>query len=121
VLVVEDEIVVRSIVADCLRQAGYTVIEASNAAEAIAIFRTGRTIDLVFSDVEMPGPDRMDGIGLAPWISQHRPGIEVILTSGYGHDADAVGATAFLAKPYRPTEAILRIRSLLEDAERTEQ
>jgi CheY-like chemotaxis protein len=114
VLVVEDEILVRSLVAEFLRQAGYTVIEASNAAEAVAIFGTGRTIDLVFSDVEMPGPNPMDGVGLALWISQHLPGVDVILTSGYRHDAQAVGAKVFLPKPYRLADVGLRIRALLE-------
>lgn len=118
VLVVEDEILVRSVVAEFLRGAGYTVIEASNAAEAVAIFRTGRTIDLVFSDVEMPGPDPMDGVGLALWISQHRPGVDVILTSGKRHDVHAEGAKAFLSKPYRLTEVIVRISAILEDRQR---
>jgi CheY-like chemotaxis protein len=120
VLVVEDEILVRGVVAEFLRGAGYTVIEARNAAEAVALFRIGRTIDLVFSDVEMPGPDSMDGVGLARWISQHRPGVDVILTSGKRHDAHAEGAKAFLSKPYRPTEVIVRISAILEDRQRAE-
>ena len=115
VLVVEDEILVRSMVAEFLRQAGYTVVEASNAAEAVEIFRTGITINLVFSDITMPGPDAMDGIGLARWIVQHRPAVDVILTSGDRDDAHAVEAAGFLRKPYRLTEAICRIRALLEN------
>jgi CheY-like chemotaxis protein len=58
VLIVEDETVLRGIVAEHLCQAGFTVIEATNAAEAVGIFGTGRTIDLVFSDVDMPAPIR---------------------------------------------------------------
>ena len=120
VLVVEDEILVRSVVAEFLRDAGYTVIEASNAAEAVAIFGAGRTIDLVFSDIEMPGPNPMDGVGLALWISQHRPGVDVVLTSGYPHDVQAVGAKVFLPKPYRLPEVVFRIRALLDDWQRAE-
>ena len=56
---------------------------------------------LVFSDVEMPGPNPMGGVGLALWISQPLPDVDVILTSGYRHDAQAVGAKVFLPKPYR--------------------
>ena len=119
-LVVEDEILVRSVATEFLRNAGYTVIEASNAAEAVAVFRTGKTIDLVFSDVEMPAPDPMDGVGIALWISQHRPGIDVILTSGKRDDARADVAQAFLAKPYRLTQLLLCVRALLEDRQRVE-
>ena len=114
ILVVEDEILVRSPVAEFLRTAGYKVIEAANAAEAVAVFVTGTAIDLVFSDIDMPG--RMDGVGLARWISRHHPGIHVILSSGISHAARTKGITApFLPKPYRLAAVALRIRSLLED------
>jgi DNA-binding response OmpR family regulator len=114
VLVVEDEISIRSPVAEFLRMAGYEVVEAADAAEAVAIFATGTAIHLVFSDIEMPGA--MDGAGLARWIRACYPGIPVILTSGRGY-AGRAGAVAapFLAKPYRLAEATLRIRSLLEN------
>src|SRR5271156_2242035 len=114
ILVVEDELLVRSPVAEFLRTAGYKVVEVANAAEAVAVFVTGTVIDLVFSDVDMPGP--MDGVGLACWISRHHPGIHVILTSGINHAARAGGITAlFLPKPFRLAEVALRIGSLLED------
>jgi len=64
----------------------------------------------------MPGA-AMDGVGLSRWISEHRPGLRVILTSGHGHAARAAQAAAdFLAKPYRVMETVLRIRALLNDA-----
>src|SRR5208282_5284707 len=114
ILVVEDEILVRSPVAEFLRTVGYKVVEAANAAEAVAVFNTGTVIDLVFSDIDMPGP--MDGVGLACWISVHHPDIHVILTSGIHHAARGRGTTdLFLPKPFRLAEVALRIRSLLED------
>ncbi len=114
VLVVEDEILIRSAVAELLRNAGYRVIEAADAGEAVAIFASGTQIDLVFSDINMPGP--MDGIGLVRWIADHHPSIQVILTSAISHARSAreIGVD-FLRKPYRLTEAARRIGSLLND------
>jgi|SRR5208282_169915 len=114
ILVVEDEILVRSPVAEFLRTVGYKVVEAANAAAAVAVLNTGTVIDLVFSDIDMPGP--MDGVGLACWISVHHPGIHVILTSGIHHAAQGRGTKdLFLPKPFRLAEVALRIHSLLED------
>jgi CheY-like chemotaxis protein len=114
VLVVEDEILIRSAVAEFLRGAGYKVIEAANAAEAVAVFASGTQIDLVFSDINMPGP--MDGFGLVGWITDHHPGIQVILTSAISHArrAGEIGVD-FLRKPYRLAEAVRRIGSLLNE------
>ena len=114
ILVVEDEILIRSAVAEFLRGAGYRVVEAANAAEAVAIFASRTQIDLVFSDINMPGP--MDGLGLVRWIADNHPGIHVILTSAIGHARRAGQSGAgFLSKPYRLAEAARRIASLLND------
>ena len=117
VLVVEDEILIRSAVAEFLRDAGYRVIEAANAAEAVAVFASRTQIDLVFSDINMPG--RMDGVGLVRWIADHHPRIHVILTSAISHARRAGESGAgFLMKPYRLAEAARRIASLLNDPPR---
>ena len=114
VLVVEDEVLIRSAVAEYLRISGNSVVEAANAAEAIAVFAAGISIDVVFSDIRMPGT--MDGLGLARWIYHHHPGIHVMLTSG---NTDATRATEvaelFFQKPYRTAEVALRIRLLLAE------
>ena len=114
VLVVEDEVLIRSAVAEYLRISGNLVVEAANAAEAIAVFAAGVPIDIVFSDIQMPGT--MDGLGLARWVYRNRPGIHVVLTSGY---ADAARATEveklFFPKPYRTAEVTRRIRLLLAE------
>jgi DNA-binding NtrC family response regulator len=78
VLVVEDEVLVRMPIAQYLRDCGYKVIEAVNADEAITVLLHKETVvDIVFSDIEMPGA--VDGFGLAKWIREHRPGLDVLL------------------------------------------
>jgi CheY-like chemotaxis protein len=79
-LVVEDEILIRLATADYLRENGYRVLEASNASEALSVFAAGEPIELVFSDINMPG--RMSGNGLADWIRQQFPDVKVLLTGG---------------------------------------
>lgn len=117
ILVVEDEILVRSMVAEFLRTKGYAVIEAANAKEAISVITIEEKIDLIFSDVNMPGTNSMDGIGLAAWVSQHYPEIPIVLASGHSHAAHAAEmARAFLPKPYRMTDVICYISALLEDS-----
>src|SRR5437879_13850595 len=91
VLVVEDEVLIRSAVAEYLRLAGNLVVEAANAAEAIAVFAAGVPIDVVFSDIPMPGT--MGGIGLAHWVYHRQPRLHVVLTSrnsDAAHHTDAL-------------------------------
>jgi CheY-like chemotaxis protein len=112
ILIVEDNVVIRSPLAEYLRSAGYMIVEAGNAAEAIALFVAEVPIDLVFSDIRMPGA--MDGLGLARWIRQHRPGVRVALTSGNGNGARAARvAEIFVPKPYQAAEVAARIGELL--------
>jgi DNA-binding NtrC family response regulator len=78
VLLVEDEVLVRMPIAQYLRDCGYKVIETVNADEAITVLLHKETVvDIVFSDIEMPGA--VDGFGLAKWIREHRPGLDVLL------------------------------------------
>jgi CheY-like chemotaxis protein len=116
VLVVEDEILVRFTVADYLRGAGYVVVEAVDAAEALGVFASGEPVDVVFTDVQMPGP--MDGLMLMRWVQEHHPGVHVLVTSGKGDAALSSGLIAdgaFFSKPYALEEVASRIHSLLED------
>ena len=115
VLVVEDEVLVRLLVAEHLRDCGYRVVEAAAAAEGIAVLQAGVPVDILFSDVQMPGA--LDGFALAQWVRQHHPRVKVILTSG--HEAVAVKANdlcvagGFLPKPYDPARLVAEIRRLL--------
>src|SRR4051812_45793079 len=81
ILVVEDELLIRMALAEFLEDSGFHVVEAGSAAEAIAIVESNPRIALVFSDVVMPGG--MDGFGLAGWLDANRPGLPVMMTSGY--------------------------------------
>ena len=80
VLVVEDETLIRLLACDSLRDDGFDVETAASAADAIAVLESGSRVDIVFTDVMMPGT--MNGIGLANWIRIHRPGLPIALTSG---------------------------------------
>jgi CheY-like chemotaxis protein len=116
VLVVEDEVLIRWVIAEHLRDCGYRVIEAGSGDEAIEILRrTALTIDVVFSDVRMPGST--DGFALAQWVRAQRPAIRVVLTSGIEKASRAAVALCaeapLVSKPYSPGEIERRIRRLL--------
>jgi two-component system, response regulator PdtaR len=96
ILVVEDEVLVRAAAADHLRRAGYAVLEASNADEALRLLQK-MSIDVLFSDIAMPGS--MDGLGLIGWLRSHRPHVKTIVTSG--SQQPTAGFGMFLSKPYR--------------------
>jgi CheY-like chemotaxis protein len=110
ILVVEDEILVRVCAAQCLADAGFQVIEAGDAGEALAVLAEDREIGLVFTDVNMPGS--LDGFDLAWEARRRRPRLPLIVTSGRSparwRRLPAGGL--FLAKPYRP-EALPAILS----------
>jgi CheY-like chemotaxis protein len=114
ILVVEDEAMVRMLLAESLRDAGYRVIEASNAADAIATLTEQTSVDVVFSDVRMPG--ELDGFGLARWVKRHIPGMRVLLTSGWdgeGRSASRCSDAPLVNKPYSQRQVIELIDSLL--------
>ncbi len=115
ILVVEDEPRVRRVAIARLRDLGYTVIEAANAEEALKAAEDSRPIDLLFSDVVMPGG--MDGHMLASKIRVLRPGIKVLLTSGYAEPSIAERGQAevgtWLRKPYTSEALATRLRLLL--------
>jgi CheY-like chemotaxis protein len=113
VLVVEDEILIRAAVAEYLRRLRYTVVEAADAAEGIAVVVSGELIDVVICDVDLPGT--MDGLGLARWINRHHAALPVLLTSGRGIalSAGKIPANSFIAKPYRLAELAKRLKSML--------
>ena len=116
VLLIEDEVITRMAASDYLQECGFKVLEASTAAEAIQMIQGFESvIDVVFSDVQIPG--EMDGFGLAHWVRENRPGLPVLLTSG----DTMIGKTAeglceklnFLPKPYDFQSVVARLRSLL--------
>ncbi|ANY79468.1 histidine kinase [Microvirga ossetica] len=122
VLVVEDEVLIRLVIADYLRDCGYKVHEAVSGEEAIAILQAPEvSIDVVFSDVEMPGS--MDGFALARWVRANKPGMEIILTSGIERSADIAAtlceAGPLMKKPYSSQDVVDRLRQLAAKARRS--
>jgi DNA-binding NtrC family response regulator len=80
ILLVEDTEELRSSVAEYFRIVGFDVVATENARDALAALDSGVHVDLVFTDVNMPGA--MDGVGLARWLAVNRPFMPIILTSG---------------------------------------
>lgn len=103
-------------VSDSLRDAGFDVIEAFNADEAISILRSGIDVDLMLSDVRMPGS--MDGLGLLKYALDMYPLLPVIMTSAHLFPGDALakGARHFLPKPYSFDYAIKLVKLELAKA-----
>jgi CheY-like chemotaxis protein len=116
VLVVEDEILIRWVTSEHLRECGYRVVEAGSGDDAVEVLRrSAYTISVVFSDVMMPGS--IDGFALAQWVREHRPDIKVILTSGIATAVAAADApyveAPVVPRPYSTTELERRIKKLL--------
>jgi DNA-binding response OmpR family regulator len=118
VLVVEDEVLARMMIADYLRDCGYCVYEAENAEDARMVLDAQTPIDIVFTDVQLTGGE--DGFSLARWARGRYPGTGVILTSGRVGEAatcaDLHELEPPLTKPYGPEEVRLRIEFLLRRA-----
>jgi PAS domain S-box-containing protein len=117
ILVVEDDKLVRDYVLTQLHSLGYVTMDAANAAEALALVRTGHAFDLLFTDVIMPG---MNGRQLADEIEKIRPGLKVLFTSGYTenaiiHHGRLDEGVLLLAKPYRKSDMAMMIRKALAD------
>ncbi len=105
VLIVEDELLLRTSAVEMIADAGFEVIEAGNADEAIDVLEARRDITVVFTDIQMPGS--MDGLKLARAVRGRWPPIKIIATSGLVDvgEKDLPEGGRFLAKPYSP-EAI---------------
>jgi CheY-like chemotaxis protein len=114
ILLVEDDTTVLSLTTDMLTGLGYHVMTATNAAEAIAIVQSDARIDLLFSDVVMPGG--VSGVTLGRTAREHRPDLRVLLTSGYIGDGPALHTDEFplLDKPYATGALAGRLRKLLD-------
>ena len=101
VLIVEDEPLVSLAVCEELTEAGYNVLTAVNAKEAIEILESRRDIETIFTDVDMPGS--MDGLQLAAAVRDRWPPVNIVITTGKKRPpaADMPPGSVFLAKPYR--------------------
>ena len=110
VLLVEDEVLIRLMVADELRSQGLQVLEASNAEEALAILESSLPVHLLFTDVRMPG--RIDGIALAQLAQTRFPRLKLIIASSRRPEGPP-RADAFLTKPYNLGKMVEEVERLL--------
>lgn len=115
VLLVEDEVLIRLMLADELRSQGLQVLEASNADEALTVLQSSLPVHLLFTDIRMPG--RMDGVALAKVAHARFPQIKSIIGSSGRPEQSIDFADAFLAKPYDLRELADQVRRLLDRSE----
>ncbi len=113
VLVVEDEILIRMSSVDMIRDFGFGVVEASNAAEAVSVLESVPDITAVFTDIQMPG--EMDGLLLAATVRDRWPPLALLITSGKVRPpADGMPTGArFIAKPYSSLQLKENLQSLM--------
>jgi CheY-like chemotaxis protein len=117
ILVVEDDALVRRYVVTQIKNLGYAALEASNAAEALDIIDNAATIDLLFTDVIMPGS--MNGRQLADETLKRRPSLKTLYTSGHTenaivHHGRLDPGVLLLANPYRMSDLARMIRKALD-------
>ncbi len=117
ILLVEDELRVRKLAKRALLKLGYRVLEAEDAAGAMKTLEDGVAVDLLFSDIVMPG--NMNGRMLARWVLQRRRGLKALLTTGFseeeaGECSVANGEVHLLKKPYTKEELATAVRAVLD-------
>lgn len=113
VLVVEDEPFVRLDTVEMLRAAGFDVMDAANADEAIDVLERNPDIELIFTDIDMPGS--MNGLTLAAAVRKRWPPVRIIATSGHFkvQAGDLPADARFISKPYQPAQITSAIRQLV--------
>jgi CheY-like chemotaxis protein len=116
VLLVEDEPSVRLLIAEILRDLGYALIEAANAEAALPILASNVRLDLMITDVGLPG---VDGRQLAEIGRQHRPDLKVLFVTGYAEHATIRGdflasGMKMVTKPFSLDAVAVTIREMIE-------
>lgn len=109
VLIVEDEVLIRLMIAEDLMQAGFQVVQCATADEAWMALQSALDIALVLTDVRMPGT--LDGILLAERIRSNFPHIKIVI--GSGQVVGRTAADAVLAKPFSPQDLVACVQQLL--------
>jgi PAS domain S-box-containing protein len=120
VLLVEDHPGVREVAVKQLEEFGCEVIQAHDGHAALALLKQGKPVDLLFTDIVMPGG--MTGVDLARHATELRPGLKVLFTSGFAEsalqgDQNQLAGGNFLSKPYRKQDLLRRIREVLSNPE----
>ena len=116
ILVVEDNDRVREATVHRLQSLGYAVVEAKTGPEAITLLEAGGPVALVFSDIVMPGG--MTGYDVAEWVRSTKPGLKVLLTTGYSEmpigASEPLQKIEVLGKPYTREQLAYALREALE-------
>jgi len=115
VLLVEDEELISHLVADWLSERGFAVHEVANADEALRYMEAGKPVDVLFTDVNLPG--EIDGAELAQWARARRPELPVVYASGRYQPSDLgsmVPRSIFVSEPYNPEDLCTLIERLTE-------
>ncbi len=115
VLVVEDEAVVRSLIVEVLDELGYRALQAADAQEAIPLLESDQRIDLMISDVGLPG---MNGRQLADFARLSRPNLKVLFATGYAEGSNVSGYLApnmeIITKPFAIEALASKIKEILK-------
>jgi CheY-like chemotaxis protein len=112
-LLVDDEVLVRMSTADMLADLGFDVVEAGSAEEALGLMHEGSALDLLVTDHLMPG---MSGAELAREVRMLRPGLPILIVSGYAEVDDLALDLPRLTKPFRVAELADRVATLMPEA-----
>ena len=110
VIIVDDDVFERMGASYMFSDAGYRVLEAENADEALQLLETNADVRVLFTDVTMPGS--MNGSDLAHRVAQWWPEVGVIMTSGRPRPKALPSGTKFHAKPYEPTNVLQHAREM---------
>lgn len=121
VLVVEDEVALRFVIATLLREdGGFTVVEAQNADEAMLYLKSGHRVDFLFTDVRMPGS--FDGVELTRRVRVMYPHLKVMMTSGNLLQQERITGVPLVVKPYDVVQVLAQISAALtEDTDPTDE
>lgn len=103
IFVVEDDFLVRDMIVHELEEAGFTVVEAASAEDALGLLPRCERVDLLFTDIRLPGKN---GWQLAEAVREHYGNLPIIYASGYSDRSHPLPGTKFLQKPYRPSQVL---------------
>ena len=109
VLIVEDEILIRDLVAEELMDAGFNIVQVGSAVQAIAVLEARQDIQLVFTDIDMPGS--MDGLKLAAAVRDRWPPVHIIITTGKTRPMTIPDNALFIPKPYLTRNVVTAMRT----------
>ena len=112
IVVVEDDVLIRFAAAEYLRGCGFVILEAVDVPQAVALLEADRSIELVFSDVKLPGPQ--NGLDLVRIVRRDHPRVRILLTSGVIKPDEAqLDDITLLRKPYFLFEVERHLKALL--------